>query len=92
MRDVNVTTICPVVAVHGQKDAIATGSSRNIFVWTPHEEEEAEEGEEAAEPKPAWKPLTLDLDDKKKGGKGGKKGKDDDDDGDDFPRKKAKKA
>ena len=101
MTDQNVTTICPVVAVHGSADRIATGSSRNIYVWEAYDAAEGalleasgddEEAGHTLPPSFRFTPRMLDLDDKaKKGGKG-KAGKDEGDTDDDVPmKKKAKK-
>ena len=98
VKDVNVPTITPVVAVHPTRDLIAGGSSRNIYCWEPYSEEEEEEGEAAMTGAAAaaavrWMPRLLDLgDDGKKGGKKGGFGKKGGDESDDEgpPRKKGK--
>jgi DNA damage-binding protein 2 len=96
MRDPNVTTICPVVVPHPRRDVLATGSSRNIYVYEPEAaEDDAEEARaavdearggasDAARARGAI-PRMLDLDDdagKKKKARGGRD--DDDDDGGGF--------
>ena len=48
MKDVNVPTITPVVALHPTRDLIAGGSSRNIYVWEPYGEEDEPVGDQTA--------------------------------------------
>jgi len=97
--DVNVTTICPVIAVHGSVDKVAAGSSRNIYVWEPYTEEEEEEGlgvgdeggaREDFRPAFRFRPRMLDLDEGKSKGKKGKQM--DSEEEDDGPKKKKPKG
>ena len=43
MTDPNVTTISPIVLPHPSRQLIASGSSRNIYIWEPDEDAEAME-------------------------------------------------
>jgi DNA damage-binding protein 2 len=101
LTDINVQTICPVVAICPSHDIIAVGSSRNLFVWEPVPPEDEADGavrlEDEARGRATqaaaarYAPRMLDLDEGKK--KGGKKARDDDDDDDDEPfgKKKGKR-
>jgi DNA damage-binding protein 2 len=89
MKDANVATICPVAVPHPRREVVATGSSRNIYVWEPEEQDAETEAEcvaAGADRARAAIPRMLDLDvgaeKKKRAGKG--REDDDDDDGPGF--------
>ena len=98
MKDANVATICPVAVPHPRRDAVATGSSRNIYVWEPEDDDVSAEAERAAaagaERARAAIPRLLDLDVGAEKKKRGARDDDDDDDGPGFGggKKKAGKA
>ena len=48
MKDANVATICPVAVPHPRREVVATGSSRNIYVWEPEEQDAETEAERVA--------------------------------------------
>jgi DNA damage-binding protein 2 len=104
MRDPNVTTICPVVAPHARRDVLATGSSRNIYVYEPEAAaDDAEEARAAADEARGGAggasgaararsaiPRMLDLDDDAGKKKKARAKRDDDDDDDGGAKKKGK--
>jgi ABC-type spermidine/putrescine transport system permease subunit II len=96
MKDANVATICPVAVPHPRREVVATGSSRNIYVWEPEDQDDQTEAERVAagaDRARAAIPRMLDLDvgaEKKKRGKG--RDDDDDDDGPGFGGGKKKAA